>query len=50
VSSGLTDGIFSDQKCQFWHILEGLWMENLVYVLMAILLFFIAILVYFMAI
>jgi hypothetical protein len=25
----LPDGIFSDQKCQFWYIFEGLWMDNI---------------------
>jgi hypothetical protein len=24
----LPDGIFSDQKCLFWNIFDGLWMEN----------------------
>jgi hypothetical protein len=26
--SGLPDGIFSNQKYQYWYILEGLGMEN----------------------
>jgi hypothetical protein len=28
LATGLPDGIFSDQKCQFWYILEGLGMDN----------------------
>jgi hypothetical protein len=29
VNAGLPDGLFSDQKSQFWFIFAGLGMENL---------------------